>query len=428
MRVAIIGGGAAGLMCGAILAEAGLNATIFDGNEKLGKKLYITGKGRCNLTNLCEPKEFLDNVVNGKKFLQSAINKFSSFDTYSFFEDNGLKLKLERGQRVFPESDKASDVTKTLEKLNKKNKILLNALVDKVTKQKSGDKIAFIVKTKSGEFEFDKVIVATGGKSYPLTGSTGDGYNIAKAFGHKIVSPKPALTAIELKDKYASEIQGLSLKNVALHAEFLDEKEKSKNANKAESSAKTASLSFQGEMMFTDKGITGPIVLSMSSMINRAKEVKLWLDFKPALSKEQLDNRLLREFEENKNKNISYIIHGLLPKNFVDVFMAKAEILPNKKVNSITKEERIRIIDTLKKFDLNYKNLYPLESGIVTSGGVNLDELNPKSCESKLHKGLYFIGEVIDADALTGGFNIQIALSTAYICACDIIKLQQEGK
>lgn len=413
MRVAIIGGGASGLMCGAILAEKGCKATIFDGNEKLGKKLYITGKGRCNLTNACMPNDFLENVVRGRKFMFSAINKFSSFDCINFFEENGLKLKIERGQRVFPESDKASDVIKTLTKLNANNEIYLNTEIKDVKLLKAGQP-KYILSTDKGDFEFDAIVVATGGKSYPLTGSRGAGYVIAKKLGHKVVEPLPALVAIELKDKFISSIQGLPLKNVELFAEF----EESESNN--EERKKLKKSSFFGEAMFTDIGITGPIVLSLSSMINHAKNISLYLDFKPALSKEQLDARLLRDFEANKNKNISYIVHGLLPKNLVPIFLQRVGIEQDKKVNSITKEEREAVISTLKKFDLTYKNLYPLESGIVTCGGVDLDEVNPKSCESKLHSNLYFIGEVLDIDCLTGGFNLQVAFSTACACAVDI--------
>ncbi len=405
MKIAIIGGGASGLMCGAVLAENNVTAVVFDGNEKLGKKIYITGKGRCNLTNKCQPDEFLENVVNGQRFMRGAINRFSSLNCINFFEEHGLKLKTERGNRVFPESDKASDVIKVLTKLNSKNQICLNEKIQEIKL----DENKYVVRTDKNKYNFDAVVIATGGKSYSLTGSSGDGLEIAKKLGHKIVEPKPALVALQLKDKFVKEIQGLSLKNVTLHAEFENVKQQK------------TKLQLQGEMMFTDVGITGPIVLSMSSKINRAENIKLFIDFKPALSKEQLDLRLLRDFQENKNKNISYIIHGLLPKKLASVFLNRIEISENKKVHEITKEERNKIISCLKEFDLMYKNLYPLESGIVTSGGVELTEINPKSCESKLHSNLYFIGEVLDVDCLTGGFNLQTAFSTAYVCAIDLV-------
>lgn len=409
MKIAIIGGGAAGLMCGALLAQGGLSATIFDGNEKLGKKLYITGKGRCNLTNLCPPNEFLENVVRGKKFMISPINRFSSQDCMDFFEAAGLRLKTERGNRVFPASDKSSDVIKTLQKLNAKNTICLNTKIKKM--KKSGD---FVLETEGQKLHFDVVVVATGGKSYSSTGSTGDGYNFAKSFGHKLVEIKPALTAIALKDDFCKALQGLSLKNVALAADFVQD-------------GKKVHKSLFGEMLFTDLGISGPIVLSLSSMVNRADKVNLTLDFKPALSPEQVDGRLLRDFDAGKNKNISSILDGLLPKKLAQVFLQKLGLPPERKVNSITKAEREEIAFALKNFQLHFDGLYPLESGIVTSGGVDTSQVNPKSCESRLCPGLYFIGEVLDVDCLTGGFNIQSAFSTAYACAQDILsKINEE--
>lgn len=400
MKIAIIGGGAAGLMCGAVLSLNGLSATIFEGNEKVGKKLYITGKGRCNLTNACPPNEFLENVVNGQKFMQSSINRFSPFACMDFFEKHGLKLKTERGQRVFPQSDKSSDVIKTLEKLNVGNQIKLGCKVKNI--KKVGQK--FIVKTQYDCEEFDKVVVSTGGKSYSLTGSCGDGYVFAKSFGHEIVKQVPALVAIQLKDLFIKDLQGLSLKNVTLSAD-----------------ADGTCYSQFGEMMFTDVGITGPIVLTLSSKINRASLIKLYLDLKPALTCQQLNDRLLREFGQNQNRNISYIIQGLLPKKLCNIFLSKVNIPKDKKVNSITKEEREKIVQFLKCFDLHYKALYPIESAIITSGGVDLKQINPKSCESKLCQGLYFIGEVLNVDCLTGGFNLQTAFSTAYSCATDLI-------
>ena len=396
--IAIIGGGAAGLMAGGLLSQSGKEVTIFDGNEKCGKKIYITGKGRCNLTNNCDKEEYLSNVVGGKKFMMGAINRFSPADCIEHFENLGLKLKIERGNRVFPLSDKASDVTKALLSACKGCEIKLNEKVEGVAFDQKGNK--FVVKTGKGKYLFDKVIVATGGKTYPLTGSTGDGYTFARKFGHNVIKPCPALCAIELQDKFVGRIMGLPLKNVTLNA-IADGKKHS----------------FFGEMMFTDKGITGPIVLTLSSYINRCANVNLSIDFKPALSLEEIDKRLLRDFDANLNKNVTYILRGLLPKNFVDVFLEKVKIHGEKKVNAVTAEERKKIGSLLKRFDLDYKNLYPLESGIITSGGVDLKEINPKTMESKLQKGLYFIGEVLDIDCLTGGFNLQVAFSTAYSCA-----------
>lgn len=396
MNVAIIGGGASGLMAGGYLSNQGHSVTIFDGNEKVGKKLFITGKGRCNLTNNCSPDEVLANVVNGEKFLFSAIYGFPPSSVIELFEQLGLKVKTERGNRVFPLSDKSSDVIKALERFAEECDIKLN---EKVLSIKfSGNK--FVIKSQKETLEFDRVIIATGGKSYPATGSTGDGYRFAKMFGHTITEPHSALVPIKIKDKFCANLEGLSLKNVTLSCE-IDGKAKS----------------IFGEMLFTSDAISGPIALSMSSFIGLKNVNKLSIDFKPALTPQQLDGRLLRDFEENLNKNISYIIKGLLPQRFVSVFMKKAQISCEIKVNSITKQMREKIVQLLKNFPLEYGGLYPIEAGIVTSGGVSLKEINPKTMESKLIKGLYFIGEVLDFDCLTGGFNLQCCFATAIACA-----------
>lgn len=396
MRVAIIGAGASGLMCGGFIASYGHNVTIFDGNEKAGKKIYITGKGRCNFTNVCDNETFLNNVIRGKKFMFSSLNSFSPYDTLEFFENLGMEYVVERGNRVFPKSNKASDVTKALLKHCEGVEFKYNEKVVFVSKEV--DK--FVIKTEKGKYEFDAVVVATGGKSYEATGSTGDGYAIAKSFGHKVVSLCPALVPIEINDDFVGSLQGLSLKNVKLHIETQKQK-----------------FSEFGEMMFTDRGITGPIVLSLSSLINREEVKSIFIDLKPALTEEQLENRLLREFKENSNKNIANIIRGLLPASLVEVFLKKAKISYDKKCNSITTNERKNIISNLKCFTLSFKSLYNLNVGVVTSGGVENSEINPKTMESKLQKGLFFIGEVLDVDAWTGGFNLQIAFSTAYSCA-----------
>ena len=400
MKVAIIGGGASGLMAGVFLSRAGIDTTIFDGNEKLGKKLYITGKGRCNLTNDCTPGQYLDNVVSGKKFMYSAINRFNCQATMNFFEENGCPLKVERGNRVFPASDKSSDVIKTLSHALKKCDI---HLIEKVISLHSlQDK--FVLQTEKDEYLFDKIIIATGGKSYQATGSTGDGYNFAKTFNINIAPPRSALCPIKLKDKFCSDLQGLSLKNVEL-------------------SAKTEgkSYSFFGEMLFTSDGISGPIALSLSSFISNKDKVELSLDFKPALSKEQLEERLKREISGNINKEVTSLIKSLLPKSLIEPFLQTCQIDKHKKLNSLTALERKAILNNLKEFKLSFDKLYPIESGIVTAGGVELDEINPKTMEAKKVKGLYFIGEVLDVDCLTGGFNLQTAFSTAYACASDII-------
>ncbi len=396
MRVCIIGSGASGLFCGGQIASYGHEVSIFDGNEKAGKKIYITGKGRCNFTNVCDNETFLNNVIRGQKFMFSAINRFSPYDTLSFFSDNNMEFVVERGNRAFPSSNKASDVTKALLKHCKGVDFHYNEKVENVSVSEE----EFAVKTSKSTYQFDAVIVATGGKSYEATGSTGDGYKIAKSFGHKIVDLKPALVPMELNDKFISQMEGLSLKNVSLHVET--------DKNK---------YNEFGEMMFTDKGITGPIVLTLSSRINREEVKDIYIDLKPALTEEQLDKRLLRDFAEQSNKNLSNVIKGLLPLSLVNVFLDKVKVSGDKKCNSITLNERKNIINILKRFTLSFKSLYNLNVGVVTSGGVDLNEINPKTMESKLKKNLFFIGEVLDIDALTGGFNLQIAFSTAYACA-----------
>lgn len=400
MKIAIIGGGAAGLMVGGFLSKQGHAVTIFDGNEKCGKKLYITGKGRCNVTNACEKEVFLENVVNGRKFMMSAINQFSPSDTQNFFESLGVKLKVERGNRVFPLSDKASDIIKALTLHCGDCEIKLNEMVKAIEKKET----FFIVLTSYSKYQFDRVIIATGGMSYSSTGSKGDGYKFAKMLGHNVVKPRGALVPIKLKDKFCCELAGLSLKNVKLTANYSGGKK-----------------NLFGEMLFTHDGISGPIALSLSSYISQEREVKLELDFKPALNSEQLENRLLREFSENLNKNLTYIIKGLLPRSLVEIFLNKAVINGETKVNSVSKEQRMKIISLLKAFPLNFDGLYPIEAGIITAGGVDLKEINPKTMESKLVKGLYFIGEVLDIDCLTGGFNLQTAFSTAYAAAANLI-------
>lgn len=400
MKIAIIGGGAAGLMAGGFLSKQGHAVTIFDGNEKCGKKLYITGKGRCNVTNACEKEVFLENVVNGRKFMMSAINQFSPSDTQNFFESLGVKLKVERGNRVFPLSDKASDIIKALTLHCGDCEIKLNEMVKAIEKKET----FFIVLTSDSKYQFDRVIIATGGMSYSSTGSKGDGYKFAKMLGHNVVKPRGALVPIKLKDKFCCELAGLSLKNVKLTANYSGGKK-----------------NLFGEMLFTHDGISGPIALSLSSYISQEREVKLELDFKPALNSEQLENRLLREFSENLNKNLTYIIKGLLPRSLVEIFLNKAVINGETKVNSVSKEQRMKIISLLKAFPLNFDGLYPIEAGIITAGGVDLKEINPKTMESKLVKGLYFIGEVLDIDCLTGGFNLQTAFSTAYAAAANLI-------
>ncbi len=402
MNVIVIGGGPAGMIAAATAKNDFNTVTLLDGNEKLGKKLYITGKGRCNVTNNCEPQEFLTNVVSNNKFLYSAIYSFSPADTISLIESYGVKLKTERGNRVFPESDKASDIIKALSK-NLSTKGVETKLSCKVISVEKIDE-KFIVKTTQGDFDADVVVVATGGKSYETTGSTGDGYKIASKFGHNVVKLKPALVPIDLKN-FNSALAGLSLKNVKATVNI---------ANK--------SFSEFGEMLFTHTGVSGPIILSLSSKINSfdLKDAKLSIDLKPALSITQLDERLLRDFKNFNNKDFKNYITELLPKSLIDEFLDRLSFESSKKVNSITKENREEVIKLLKDFSFEISKLQGIENGIVTAGGVDTKEISPKSMESKLVKGLYFVGEVLDVDAVTGGFNIQIALSTGFLAGQDI--------
>lgn len=396
MRIGIIGGGPAGMMC-AIKAVENHEVVLFEKNEKLGKKLFITGKGRCNLTNYTDEKDFMKNLVRNPSFMFSSIYSFSPFTTYYYFEDLGLPLKVERGNRVFPASDKSSDVIRAYEKKLRQVGVEVRLNTEVTSIKKDGE--TFIL---NGKEKFDKVVIASGGISYKLTGSTGDGYKFGKEFGHKIIDPKPGLIGINLSNNF--ELAGLSLKNVELRVE----KDK-----------KVISREF-GEMLFTHRGISGPIVLTTSSKINRLKDFDLYLDLKPALSKEKLDNRILRDFEENQNKNLENVMRNLLPRDLIAYVLDSAKIPGDKKINQITKEERDELVKTIKNFKLIFNGLDDINRAIVTSGGIDVKDIDPKTMESKLVKGLYFIGEVMDLDGLTGGFNIQIANSTGYSCGINL--------
>ncbi len=404
-KVAVIGAGASGLMVAGLLSNKGYNGTVFEKNEKPGKKLYITGKGRCNLTNLCAPDEFLNSVVRGDKFLRSAIYSFTSQDCIDFFENLGMETKLERGNRVFPASDKSSDVIKALYEEHCKY-VDFKFGIEVVSIYKNNG--IFVLVTKDEKFEFDYVVVATGGVSYKATGSDGAGYKFAKMFGHTVEECVPALCPIKLKDDFVRDLEGVSLKNVSLKV-VADGKKKE----------------YFGEMLFTDCGISGPIVLTASSYINRCKSVVITLDFKPALTEEQLDARLLRDFEENKNKDLKNVLKGLLPKAVADIFARVVGLDESKKIHDITKKEREVLVKGLKNFALQYDGLYEINAGIITSGGINLKEINPKTFESKLANGLYFVGEVLDVDALTGGYNLQIAWATAFTLAVNFVEVEE---
>lgn len=398
-KIAIIGGGAAGMMAGIAASTKDCIVDIYEKNEKLGKKVYITGKGRCNLTNDCEDEDFFKNVVSNPKFLFSCYKNIPSSFICDFFEKNGLKLKTERGNRVFPLSDKSSDVIKTLEKiLIKQNvNIFLNTVVDKLLYDE--EKILGVLINGEKRF-YDSVIVCTGGLSYPTTGSDGDGYIFAKSCKHTIVETKPALSSIILKGNDFASLQGLSLKNVKITC--------LENGKKI--------FSDFGEMIFTHFGISGPIVLTASSYINRKNMEKLSIviDLKPALDFETLDSRLIREFKANKLSNIANVMRLLVPSSMINLILARANINGDVKCSNITKEQRTRLLESLKNLSFNIESISGIEQAIITAGGVSTKEINPKTMESKLKKGLFFAGEVLDVDALTGGFNLQIAFSTGY--------------
>ncbi len=398
-NVAVIGAGAAGLMAAYAAAKNGNRVTVFEKNEKCGKKIYITGKGRCNVTHDCDEQEFLQNVVSNPKFMTGAIYNLSPAATVRLFEESGLALKTERGARIFPASDKASDVTKCLESNCKKLGVLFN-FNEKVTKIECVHSIMSHIITEKTEYPFDCAIVCTGGLSYPSTGSTGDGYKFAVETGHKIVPLRQGLCGLNLKGTFYKNLQGLSLKNVSLGVFYKGQNIKN----------------FFGEALFTHYGISGPIILSASSLINRLDlaQVKLSLDFKPALSAEQLDSRLLRDFEQNKNKTIANCLKNLLPVALIPEILARCNLSGNRQINSITKSERSDLLTKIKNFDMLVSSLRGFEEAIITCGGVDVKEINPKTMESKIIKGLYFCGEVLDVDAFTGGFNLQIAFSTGY--------------
>ncbi len=400
-KVIVVGGGASGLVAAYAAAKQGNEVLLIEQNEKLGKKIYITGKGRCNLSNDLPPNEFLQNVVHNSKFLTSSVYSFTPQDVKDLMEDNGTPVKTERGNRIFPVSDHASDVTRALQKACEKAGVSIHLGEKVVDIQVLGSTMRGITTDKT-TYSCDAVIVCTGGLSYPSTGSTGDGYKFAKQTGHTIVPPIPALTGLNVKGSDCQKMQGLSLKNVTLSA--------------VRKSNQKVIYSNMGEMLFTHYGISGPLVLTLSSLIARdnLKEIQLSLDFKPALSEEKLDERILRDFAEHKNKTILNGLSALLPSKALPCVIEKAGISPNKPINVITKQERQKLAHTLKNYSFEPTSLRGFEEAIITSGGIDVKQINPKTMESKLVKGLYFCGEVLDVDAFTGGFNLQIAFSTGY--------------
>lgn len=401
MKVIIIGGGAAGMMAAYQAAKCGNDVSLYEKNEKLGKKIFITGKGRCNVTNACEIEELLDHVVTNKEFLYSGFYSFTNDAMMEFLEELGCPLKVERGNRVFPVSDHSSDIIAALQRgLRKENvDIYFNTTVKKILIE---DGIVTGVRLASGDtVKADKVVVATGGMSYQATGSTGDGYDFARKAGHKVTKLTPALVPFEIKEDYCKQLMGLSLRNVAVIM-TADRKKIYEDF---------------GEMLFTHFGISGPVVLSASSYIGRyqGKELKFIIDLKPALNKEQLDHRVLKDFNKTLNKDFVNSLDHLLPKKLIPVMIELSGIPEHKKVNEITKKERERFVSLLKHLELTITGVRGFKEAIITQGGVNVKEIDPGTMESKKIKGLYFAGEVLDLDAVTGGFNLQIAWSTGYL-------------
>lgn len=401
--VVVLGGGPAGMIAAGTAASMGKKTLIIEKNEKLGKKLFITGKGRCNITNSAGFDEFMKNIPKNSKFFYSSFNSFSNNDLVELLKTLGLKTKVERGGRVFPESDKSSDVIKALEKYLKmyKVEVKLNSKVLGI-KQDNGS-VNRVLLDNEQFIECSSVIICTGGVSYPQTGSTGDGYTIARKSGHSINELMPSLVPLVAKEAFIKDLQGLSLKNVAI---------------KAIADGKQVYEDF-GEMLFTHYGLSGPIVLSasfyVSEYLRKNKEIKIAIDLKPALSEEELDKRIIRDFEKNTNKKFKNSLDELLPQKLISVIIALSGVEESKEVHQITKEERKNLVKLLKTFTVTIAGTRPIEEAIVTSGGINLKEINPKTMESKLIKGLFFAGEVIDLDAFTGGFNLQIAFSTGYV-------------
>lgn len=409
-HVVVIGGGAAGLMAAIRSASMGNSVMLLEQNEKLGKKLFITGKGRCNLTNACDISDLFTNVVSNPKFLYSAFYTFSNEDVISFYERLGLKTKTERGNRVFPQSDKSSDVIRSLEKecLRLGVAIRLHTRVKEL--QLRQGKVTGVVLYGGKSIPADKVILATGGCSYTSTGATGEGYRLAESAGHTITPLRPGLTGIVSEDTIGQQLQGLTLKNISI-------------AITGEKAGKKSLYEGFGELLFTHYGVSGPLILSASSLLGDRlsnEALLLHIDLKPALSKAQLDARIVHDFSETMNHSLKNACRNLLPKSLIPEVIERAELDPAHKVNQITKEKRLKLVDSIKDFTVTLKGLRDIDEAIITRGGVNVSEVDPSTMESRQTKGLYFAGEILDLDALTGGFNLQIAWSTGYLAGSDM--------
>ena len=413
-KVIVIGGGPAGMMAAITAKENKNDVLIIEKNNQLGKKLLITGKGRCNITSSLEMEDFIKNTPGNGMFLYSAYQQYTNKDIIHFLKQQGLEIKEERGNRIFPVTDKSVDVLKCFTKKIKELDIEIKyntRVVEILTEMIDGKNTVIGVRTEKETIKANKVILATGGKSYPLTGSTGDGYQLVEKLGHNITSIKPSLVPLEAYEKAeCKELQGLSLRNVEIK---LIDIEKNKQIYED-----------FGEMIFTHFGISGPTILSSSAHLVRYKNIEslfhekkiiLKIDLKPALDEKKLNERILRDFAEVKNKQFKNSLDKLLPQKLIPVIITKSKINPNKKVNEITKKEREQLIKEIKEFEITIKGFRPIEEAIITSGGINIKEINPKTMESKKVKGLYLAGEIIDVDSYTGGFNLQIAYSTGYV-------------
>ena len=419
-KIAVIGCGAAGMMAALAAAESGGSVTIFEKNEKPGKKIYITGKGRCNVTNACDVSDFFDNVRRNPRFLYSAVYSYDNRAVMDFFEENGCHLKVERGERVFPVSDHSSDIIRTLFNAVKKAGVTVKFEVEVFSVEAGQGAVQAITYSKKDEpitrEEFDSVIVCTGGMSYPSTGSTGDGYRFAKDLGHTVIPARPSLVPFEIEEDWCTDLQGLSLKNVGLRL-FAGSVEEGK------ASAKKVKPVYDGfgEMLFTHFGVSGPLVLTASCFYDKDKAGRLLLDLKPALDEQQLDKRILRDFDDAPNRQFKNSLGGLFPSKLIPVMIRLSGIDPEKPVNSITREERLTFGKLIKNLPMTIKKTRDFNEAIITRGGVSVKEVDPSTMESKLVSGLYFAGEVLDVDTVTGGFNLQVAWSTGHLAGVNAV-------
>lgn len=412
INIAVIGAGAAGLMASVKAAEAGASVTLFEKNDRPGKKLLITGKGRCNLTNNSDVQNIIENIPTNPRFLYAALSAFTPAHVMQYFESLGVPLKTERGNRVFPVSDKSCDIVNAITADAKRKGVKF--IYEKVSGILTDNGAATGVRCSAKTYDFDRIIAATGGMSYPATGSTGDGYRFARELGHTVTPLSPSLVPIETEEKWPKEAMGLSLKNISLTVTDTQ-------------SGKKVYDDF-GEMLFTHFGVSGPMILSASSIIRKAepKRYKISIDLKPALDEKKLETRILSDFAENSNRDFKNSLSRLLPSKLIPVIVRLSKIPPDKKINAVTKEERKALVHLLKNLELTVKRLRPISEAIITSGGVSTKEIDPRTMESKIIKNLYFAGEIIDCDAYTGGYNLQIAFASGALAARSAAERNQD--